>query len=121
MSKKILIVDDEPSIVMMVKSRLAANGFAVVTASNGAEGIEIVKKDRPDLIILDILMPEMDGIETLTKLKASDETKDIPVIMFTAKGQTGDVEKAQEVGACDYIVKPFSPPILLEKVKNALT
>ncbi|MBU0467409.1 MAG: response regulator [Candidatus Omnitrophota bacterium] len=121
MPKKILIIDDEPHIIMMVKSRLRANGFDVVTAENGAAGFETAKKEKPDLIILDVLMPEMNGIETLTKLKNTDETKDIPVIMFTAKGQAEDVEKAQEAGACDYLVKPFSPPILLEKVTKALT
>ncbi|MFH1836904.1 MAG: response regulator [Candidatus Omnitrophota bacterium] len=121
MSKKILVVDDEPHIIMMVKSRLAANGFDVVTANSGLEGFEIAKKERPDLIILDILMPEMTGLEALEKIKSTEETKNIPVIMFTAKGQSDDIEKAQEGGAADYIVKPFSPLVLLEKVKKALT
>jgi len=106
---------------MMVKSRLIANGFVIIIAPNGAEGFETAKKEKPDLIILDMVMPEMDGIETLIKLKATEETKNIPVIMFTAKGQSEDVEKAQSAGAADYIVKPFSPPILLEKVGKALT
>ena len=121
MAKKILIVDDEPHIIMMVRSRLIANGFAIITADNGVMGFETAKQEQPDLIILDVLMPEMNGIETLIKLKATEETKNIPVIMFTAKGQSEDVEKAQAAGAVDYIVKPFSPPVLLEKVNKALT
>ncbi|MCK5450814.1 MAG: response regulator [Candidatus Omnitrophica bacterium] len=120
MAKKILVVDDEPHIVLLVKSRLKANGFEVVTAENGLMGYEKAKEEHPDLIILDVLMPELNGYETLLKLKSDEETKNIPVIMFTAKSQIEDVEKAQEAGACDYVVKPFSPPVLLGKIKNVL-
>ncbi len=120
MPKKILVVDDEPHMVMVVKSRLMANGFDVITAGNGLIGFETAKKEQPDLIILDVLMPELNGYETLLKLKGTEETKAIPVIMFTAKSQIEDVERAQAAGACDYIVKPFSPPVLLEKIRNAL-
>ena len=120
MAKKILVVDDDPHIVKLVESRLKANRYDVITAKNGIESLEKANKEKPDLIILDILMPEMDGYQTLRELKESAETKSIPVIMFTAKGQSEDVEKSYELGASDYIVKPFTPVTLLEKIHKAL-
>ncbi len=120
MAKKILIVDDEPHIVKMVESRLKANGYEVITANNGADGFEKASQEKPDLIILDMLMPKMDGPTALIKLKTVEGTKNIPVIMFTAKGQPADIEMAQQRGADDYVVKPFSPPVLLEKIRKAL-
>ncbi|MFQ5951841.1 MAG: PleD family two-component system response regulator [Candidatus Omnitrophota bacterium] len=120
MAERILVVDDEPHTVKMVESRLRANGFDVITAQNGAEGLEKARAESPDLILLDIIMPEMNGHETLSKLKESEETKSIPVIMFTSKGQVEDVEKASYAGAVDYIVKPFDPIALLNKIRKAL-
>ena len=120
MAKRILVVDDEPHSVKMVESRLRANGYDVITAGNGAEGLEKARKEAPDLILLDIVMPQMNGHETLSKLKESSETKSIPVIMFTSKGQVDDVERATYGGAIDYIVKPFDPIVLLSKIKKVL-
>ena len=120
MAKRILVVDDEPHSVKMVESRLRANGYDVITAGNGAEGLEKARKEAPDLILLDIVMPQMNGHETLSKLKESSETKSIPVIMFTSKGQVDDVERATYGGAVDYIVKPFDPIMMLNKIKKAL-
>ena len=120
MAKRILVVDDEPHSVKMVESRLRANGYDVITAGNGAEGLEKARKEAPDLILLDIVMPQMNGHETLSKLKESSETKSIPVIMFTSKGQVDDVERATYGGAIDYIVKPFDPIMMLNKIKKAL-
>lgn len=82
--------------------------------------VKIAKEEEPDLILLDILMPEMDGYQTLEKLKEDDQTKSIPVLMLTAKSQVGDVTKAVNLGAIDYIVKPFSHVVLLEKIHKAL-
>jgi len=120
MQKKILVVDDEPHIVKMVANRLRVSGYDIITAQDGAEGLKKTQEERPDLILLDVLMPVMDGFQMLKKLKDNIATKDIPVIMFTAKGQAGDVEKAVDLGALDYIVKPFTPIVLLEKINKAL-
>lgn len=120
MAKKILVVDDEPHTVKMVESRLKANGFDVITAGSGREGLKKAQEEAPDLILLDILMPEMDGHETLSRLKESAETKNIPVIMFTSKGQVEDVERSSYAGAVDYIIKPFDPIAMLDKIKKAL-
>ena len=118
--KKILLVDDEIQLADMVKMRLEANNYDVITASGGIEGLEKAEKDDPDLILLDILMPGMDGYQTLEKLKENSETKSIPVIMLTAKGQADDLTRSVSLGAIDYVVKPFSPVKLLEKIKRAL-
>jgi len=120
MSKKILVVDDEPNIVKMVANRLKVSGYGVITATDGVEGLKKAQEAKPDVILLDILMPKMDGFHTLKKLKENIITKNIPVVMFTAKGQGEDVEKAAELGAVDYIVKPFTPLILFDKIKKAL-
>ncbi|MFH1360547.1 MAG: response regulator [Candidatus Omnitrophota bacterium] len=120
MSKRILVIDDEMNIVKMVQSRLKASGYDVITAIDGKDGIAKAKQEKPDLIILDIMMPQMDGYEALGKLKESEETKFIPVIMFTAKAESDSVSQALDLGAVDYIVKPFTPVSLLEKVAKAL-
>lgn len=120
MAKKILVIDDEANIVKMVQSRLKASGYDAIVATDGKQGIDKAKNEKPDLIILDIMMPEMDGYETLAQLKEIPETKNIPVIMFTAKAETDNVAKAMDLGAVDYIVKPFTPISLLEKIAGAL-
>ena len=120
MAKKILVIDDDPHLTMMVTSRLRANGYDVVTAADGEEGVGKVKKEFPDLVLLDILMPKMDGYGVLSELKSEPRTKNIPVIMFTAKAQGGDITDAVDGGAVDYIIKPFKPEDLLKKIRNAL-
>lgn len=121
MNEKILITDDEPHIRRMLESRLKANGYRVITAENGRIAVEKAKVEKPDLILMDILMPEMSGQEALAKLKADPQTRSIPVIMVTAKGQAEDVEKSSDTGATDFVIKPFTPVILLEKIKSALS
>ena len=118
--KKILVVDDETQLCDLVKMRLEANHYDVITANNGLGGLEKAKKESPDLILLDILMPSMDGYQTLQRLKEDVQTKSIPVIMLTAKSQVEDVTKAVDLGALDYIVKPFSPMTFLDKVRKAV-
>ncbi len=120
MAKKVLIVDDEPSVVKMVEFRLKKEGLDVIIAKDGIEGLEKAEKETPDLILLDVTMPGMNGHEVLIKLKESDGTKSIPVIMFTAKGQVEDVERSSREGAIDYIAKPYDSTTLLSKVKKAL-
>ncbi|MCP4652053.1 MAG: response regulator [Candidatus Omnitrophica bacterium] len=118
---KILVVDDNPDIVEMVQLRLQANDYSVVTALDGMQALEKAESEQPDLILLDISMPGMDGFETGSKLKKNPVTEDIPIIMVTAKGQHNDVLQAiAEVGAKGYVIKPYRPEVLLEKVETVL-
>jgi two-component system alkaline phosphatase synthesis response regulator PhoP len=118
--KKILIIDDEPQIVLLASNRLQANGYAVVAASSGKQGLKKAKKEMPDLILLDQVMPEMDGGEVLDHFKKDPLLKHIPVIIFTADVKKVKVGEAQKRGAADCLFKPFSPEALLEKVKEVL-
>lgn len=118
MPKKILVVDDEPNVAHLIQLRLKANGFDVVTASDGADGLRIAKECRPDLILLDVQMPEMDGFKVLSELRKDPQTAPIPVVMLTAKGESANIMKAQEMRATDYIVKPFEGDELVRWVKK---
>ncbi len=118
--KKILIVDDEEDLVATVSFRLEANGYKVVTAFNGIDALAKVKAEKPDLILLDVMMPELDGFETAARLKSDSKTLAIPIIMLTAKSERESTEKALDAGAVDYITKPFNPVVLLNKIKSAL-
>ncbi len=116
--KKILIVDDRFEVVELVKVTLEGEGYQTIDASDGREALEKIGKEKPDLILLDIIMPKMDGFEVLRNLKDDSNTKDIPVIMLTAKGQKVDRQKGEDLGAQDYIIKPFSPSHLLRKIEE---
>jgi len=105
MPKKILIVDDEPQMVSMIELRLQAAGYTVITACDGQEGLETAKKEVPDLIILDVMMPKMDGYKVCGLLKADTRYNKIPIVMFTARAQEADKQLSQEVGADGYINK----------------
>ena len=118
--EKILVIDDEPQILLMIAARLKANGYAVVTASSGAQGLKEVKTERPGLIFLDHVMPEMNGAEVLSRLKEDPATKDIPVVMFTADVKRVKVAEFQALGAADCIYKPFLPDELITKVRTIL-
>ncbi|MCF7862233.1 response regulator [Candidatus Woesearchaeota archaeon] len=116
--KNVLIVDDEPQIVELVKLSLGDN-YKYLTAFNGEEALEKLKKSRPDLILLDIMMPKVNGYQVLTKLKADPNLKKIPIIFLTAKGEWNDKMKALALGASsDYITKPFDPDDLKQRVRN---
>ncbi len=117
---KILVCDDEVYILHILDFSLGAEGFEVITANNGELAIVKAKQERPNLIVLDIMMPVLDGYETLRRLKADPETKDIPVILLTAKGRDVDKRLGFEVGATDYIVKPFSPSRLIERIQEII-
>ena len=117
---RVLVVDDEADIVSTVKYRLEFCEFEVITATNGKEGLEKAANEKPDLILLDISMPVMNGHEMLERLKNSPELKDIPVIMFTAYSDAKDVAKAAELGIADYVTKPFDFTELVGKITNAL-
>lgn len=118
MGRKILVVDDEPHLVDMVATRLRANRYEAVTAVRGGEGIEKAKREKPDLILLDVLMPDMDGYGVLSRLKEDKETEKIPVIMLTVRHWSEDIERALSAGAVDYIGKPFEPKDLLDKIQK---
>lgn len=103
---RILLVDDDPMIIRMYQRKLEHDGFDLTIAFNGEEGLEAVKKSKPELILLDIMMPKLNGIETLKALKSNAKTKNIPVIILTNLGdRPEDVEKAKALGAADYLVK----------------
>lgn len=118
---KILVVDDEVNITQILEFSIGAEGFDVITAQNGEEAIEKARREQPDLIILDIMMPKIDGYEACRILKANPLTKHIPVVLLTAKGREVDKRLGYEVGATDYIVKPFSPNKLIEKIHRLLS
>ena len=117
MSKKILIIEDEPQIVEICRDYLSSAGFTVVSANNGRLGLEAVHREQPDLVILDVMMPEMDGLEVCKALRKSG---DLPVIMLTARVEETDKLIGLELGADDYITKPFSPRELVARVKTVL-
>lgn len=121
MSKsRILLVDDEPDIVETVSFMLQSRNYQVSVASGGKEGLEKAQNEHPDLLLLDIMMPDIDGYDVCMKLKGDEKTKDIPIIMLTAKGESEAVLKSHSLGADDYVVKPFSLPTLLSKLKKYL-
>lgn len=113
----ILIVDDNPNNVQLLKAVMNMRGFDVLVAKNGIHALETVKTDLPDLILLDIMMPEMDGFEACQKLKECPSTKNIPIIFLTAKSHIDDIMKGFELGAVDYITKPFSSNELVARVE----
>jgi len=117
---KILIVEDDPTTVQLIEFLLKKNGFEVLIAYNGLEALEISKKDKTDLILMDVMMPKMDGIEAIEKLKKDETTRDIPIVILSALGQEMDVMRGLQAGASSYIVKPFSPQELLDEVKAKL-
>jgi len=120
MAKKILVCDDEPYILMALTDAVEMEGYECVTAINGKEALEKARETHPDLIMLDIMMPFMDGFEVCRELKADPATRDIPVIMLTAKSQQVDIQRGKDVGADDYITKPFRPSTLRKKFNEVL-
>ena len=117
---KILVVDDEIYIVHILDFSLGIEGYEVMTALDGEAALAKVAQDKPDLIVLDIMMPKLDGYETCKALKSNPATKDIPVILLSAKGRNVDQKVGFEVGADDYITKPFSPRKLVERINAIL-
>lgn len=116
--KRILVVDDERHIVRLVQVNLERQGYQVLTAYDGVECLEKARAEKPDLIILDVMMPRMDGFEALQRLKTDPETSIIPVIMLTARAQDRDVLQGYQYGADLYLTKPFSPLELISLVKR---
>ncbi|HET9232991.1 MAG TPA: response regulator [Candidatus Eisenbacteria bacterium] len=117
---RILVVDDEIYIVHILDFSLGMEGYEVVTALDGEEGLQKAIEFKPDLIVLDIMMPKMDGYETCKALKADERTKSIPVILLSAKGRNVDMQTGYDVGADEYITKPFSPRKLVDRINTML-
>jgi len=116
-TKKILIVEDERDILQLVKLYLEKEGYRTVTATTGTEGLSSDKQDKPDLIVLDLMLPEIDGLEVCKRLRSAPETAMLPIIMLTAKAEESDQVIGLELGADDYVTKPFSPKALVARVK----
>ncbi len=120
MGKKILVVDDEPSIARLVKMSLSVEGYDVKTATSGFEAMEEIEQEKPDLMVLDIMMPGMNGYEVCMEIKKKPHTKGIKIVFLTARGNPGDAQQGFAIGGDDYIIKPFDPEELLEKIKDLI-
>lgn len=120
MAYKILVVDDEPPIVRLMEFILARQGHQMLVAVNGEEALEKVRTQNPDLVLLDIMMPRIDGYEVARTLRADPATQDLPIIMLSAKAQEEDIQKGIDVGVNEYITKPFSPEQLVHVVTDYL-
>ncbi len=116
--QRILVIDDDPAVTSLLKRGLAYEGFAVDTAASGAEGLTVAREYYPDLVILDIMMPGMDGLEVLRRLRAADSQ--LPILMLTAKDAPADQVTGLQTGADDYVVKPFTFDVLLARVQAQL-
>lgn len=117
---KIVVIEDEADILEIINYNLSKEGYAVCSALDGEEGLQLVKKEIPDLVLLDLMLPGLDGIEVCRKLKAGAATQSISIIMVTAKGEESDIVLGLGIGADDYVTKPFSPRELMARVKSVL-
>ena len=118
--KKILLVEDEKDMVYAVSLRLEAAGYEVITAVDGQEALNKARHEKPDLIVLDLMLPKIDGYKVCRMLKYDEKYKRIPIIMFSARAQESDKKLGSEVGADAYITKPFEPKVLLAKISDLL-
>lgn len=118
--RRVLVVDDEPDVLLLCRVNLEFEGYEVMEAADGVEAMTRVRERRPDVILLDVMMPRMDGWQVLTELKADDELRDIPVVMLTAKVQDQDQIRGWSSGASEYITKPFSPLSLSQVLDDVL-
>jgi putative two-component system response regulator len=120
MKKKVLLVDDTQTALMALKMMLAGQGFEISTAQNGEEALKAVSETKPDLILLDIMMPKMNGIDCCRHIKNDDDTQEIPVIMVTTKGEAEMIDDSYAAGCNDYVTKPIDKLELIAKVQNYL-
>lgn len=121
MAPKILLADDEDDVKVVLKLFLETRDYEVVTAYDGLDAIDQVRKEKPDVVLLDIMMPVIDGFEVCRRLKADPETASIPIIMVSAASHAESVQKGLDAGAIDYIVKPFEPEALEKLLANVLS
>ncbi len=118
--KKLLLIDDDPNLILLVKDYLEFRGYEVITAENGREALEVLESDAPDMIICDVMMPEMDGYSLVSTIRSDPKTSWIPVLFLSAKGQSQDRVKGLNIGADVYMVKPFEPEELVAQVESSL-
>jgi CheY-like chemotaxis protein len=118
--KRILICDDDPAILRVLQVNLEIEGYEVLAAQNGEDAVKVALAERPDLVILDIMMPRLDGYQACERLKANDDTRDIPVVFLSAKAQQSDIQRGKDYGVADYLTKPFDPMDLLDVVERLL-
>jgi two-component system phosphate regulon response regulator PhoB len=116
----VLVVDDEEDLLELVRFNLVRDGYAVAVASTGEDALRMIRRESPDLVVLDLMLPGIDGLEICRRLKADPRTREIPIVMLTAKGEERDVIAGLDRGADDYITKPFSPRVLSARVKALL-
>src|SRR5213592_519549 len=121
MPSRILVIEDEPANIQTLSTILKERGYNINIVTDGRQGLELLERIRPDLILLDIMMPELDGFETCRRIKASTAWREIPIIFLTAKTDTADIVRAFELGAVDYVAKPFNAHELLARVNTHLT
>ena len=119
-NQKVLVVDDEEDILELLKFNLSREGYQVPCAASGEQAFRLVRSESPDLIVLDLMLPGIDGLEVTRCLKNDPDTKNIPIVMLTAKGEEADIVTGLELGADDYITKPFSPRVLVARVRAVL-
>ena len=120
-AKTVLVVDDEQDILDLVRFRLEHDGYRVITASDREAGLSLARSELPDLCVLDVMMPKLSGLEVLTRLRDDPSTAAIRVILLTARGEDADVDRGFELGAHDYVTKPFSPKELRRRVEAQLS
>lgn len=118
--RKILVVDDDPTMVKLINVNLKLNNYSVVEATSGEQALDVLSKEPLDLVVLDIMMPGVDGWEVLRRIRGNPESQEMPVILVTAKTQDSDVIRGWELGADEYVIKPFNPLLLVEVIKMVL-
>jgi DNA-binding NarL/FixJ family response regulator len=118
--RRLLLIDDDPNLILLVKDYLEFRGYEVITAENGREALEVLEQDVPDMIICDVMMPEMDGYSLVSAIRSDPKTSWIPVLFLSAKGQSQDRVKGLNIGADVYMVKPFEPEELVAQVESSL-
>jgi DNA-binding response OmpR family regulator len=116
----VLVVDDERSIRLLCRVNLVASGMDVLEATNGREGLELARKERPDLVLLDVMMPDVDGWTVARELAADEQTRDIPIVFLTARADPADRRLGQQLGGVGYVVKPFDPVTIGDLVEDVL-
>lgn len=121
MAKKVLLVEDEKNVILGVRTCLDAVGYHVDIVEDGDDALNSVSQEQPDLILLDLLLPRVDGFEVLKQLKGQEETRHIPIVVLTAKAEEEDRKRAMDLGADDYMTKPFKPQELWDCLKNHLS
>lgn len=117
---RVLVVDDDPHVLQLLRVNFELEGYDVVSANNGEEALKVIASKKPDILVCDIMMPGMDGLEVVRRVRSKGSTKDLPIVMVSAKAQQGDVAAGDDAGADAYVTKPFDPQDLLDVVERLL-